>query len=589
MTNCQRPEYPRPDFSREQWINLNGTWEFEFDPGCSGKERNLFEAGKFNKEIIVPFCMESSLSGINYKDFMPAIWYRRTFTLPEDWKNKNVILNIGACDFFTRIYVNGKEAFTHKGGYTPIRCNITKLLVSGKNIITIEVQDDIRTGLQPAGKQSDKFYSYGCSYTRTTGIWQTVWLEAVPSTYIENFKLESDIDNARLIISVKTAGDNRPATISADISAHGKSIATASAKIANNIAIFTLDLPEQILWSPKNPFLYDIKLKLESASGIDIVNSYFGMRKIHIENRKLYLNNEEFYMRLVLDQGFYPDGIYTARSDDDLRKDIELSLAAGFNGARLHQKVFEPRFLYWADKLGYIVWEEAGSWKCHFDNPLGVANFIDEWLEVLQRDYNHPSIIGWCPLNETSRPHQTGSLPKWLHYHLYQINKTINPNRLAIDTSGYIHYQNVPSDLYDVHNYHTPETLEADLSPLKTGNWQQAFKNCPQDVPYDGTNPYFVSEFGGIWWNPKSTGNDWGYGDRPKSEQEFLDRYYKTFKVLFDNPGICGWCYTQLYDIEQEANGIYYYDRTVKFSADIQKQLTKITQGNIKTLTLTKK
>jgi beta-galactosidase/beta-glucuronidase len=258
-----------------------------------------------------------------------------------------------------------------------------------------------------------------------------------------------------------------------------------------------------------------------------------------------------------------------------LINDIKISQAVGFNGARLHQKIFEPQFLYWADKMGYLVWGEHASWGCDPGNTTGLTNFIQEWTQALDRDFNHPALIGWCPLNEI----ETSLWNTPLFYHL---NKLVDPSRLAIDTSGYIHYENFESDLYDVHDYAMPDQLAKNLEPLAAGDWAKAFKNFPQDVPYDGTRPYFNSEFGGIWWNPEGKGNDWGYGDRPKSEAEFIERYRRTVQTMLDNPNLCGWCYTQLYDIEQECNGLYYYDRRPKFAPPLMEELRKINSAPAK-------
>ncbi|MBU4200852.1 MAG: beta-galactosidase [Verrucomicrobia bacterium] len=581
MPNIPRPEHPRPDRVRQEWMNLNGVWQFKMDPGVSGAEQNWQrKAMPFDNEILVPFCMESSLSGIGYKDFMPAVWYRRTLMIPEKWTGMRILLHIGACDFLTRVYVNEKPAGTHAGGYTPLDVDITPALQPGHNLLVIEARDDLRSGLQPAGKQCRQYQSHGCSYTRTTGIWQTVWLEAVPETHIGQFRIQPDPDNGIAMITVTSAGSPASGDIEIRIKADGRILNTVKAKIAHNPVMVSVAIPDAVLWSPGNPHLYDLELTLTTGKGQDVVQSYFGLRKIHTNDRRIYLNNQPLYMRTVLDQGFYPDGIYTAPTDDALRRDIEISQAAGFNGARLHQKIFEPRFLYWADKLGYLVWGEAGNWGCDLNNPFGVANFIDEWTQALERDVNHPSIIGWCPLNETAAI--KGQLPKWLHQHLYQWNKTIDPARLAIDTSGYIHYPGVGTDVYDVHAYAMPDELSGQLAPLLQGDWHKAFKNTGKDIAYDGTRPYFVSEFGGIGWNPDDLVQPWnsktafGYGLKPKSESEFIERYCRTVQVLLDNPEICGWCYTQLYDIEQEINGLYFYDRRPKFNPAQMQELRAI-------------
>jgi beta-galactosidase/beta-glucuronidase len=550
-------------------MNLNGTWQFKFDPGKSGSEQGWQCGTVYDKEIRVPFCMESSLSGIGYKDFMPAVWYQRTFTLPEQWNAKRILLHIGACDFFTRVYLNGTLAGQHTGGYTPIDLDITDKLKAGENTVVIEAQDDVRSGVQPGGKQCPSFASHSCSYTRTTGIWQTVWLEAVPRTYIGDFKVQSDLDNGLLTVTIIPAGDPERGEVSISVLAEKKVLAATTAKIMHQPVTLQVKLPEVIAWQPGRPFLYDLELTLTSRHGRDSIASYTGLRKIHVEGRNLFFNNAPLFMRMVLDQGFYPDGIYTAPDEQALINDIQISQAVGFNGARLHQKIFEPRFLYWADKMGYLVWGEHANWGCDPGNASGLANFIQEWTQALDRDFNHPAIIGWCPLNEIGTP-------RWNTPLFYHLNKLADPSRLAIDTSGYIHYEDFESDLYDVHDYAMPDQLTKNLEPLATGEWVKAFKNYPHDTPYDGTRPYFNSEFGGIWWNPESKGNDWGYGDRPKSEAEFIERYRRTVQVMLDNPNLCGWCYTQLYDIEQECNGLYYYDRRPKFPPHRMAELQKI-------------
>jgi beta-galactosidase/beta-glucuronidase len=576
-----RSEHPRPDCYRPDWINLNGTWDFKFDPGASGFQQNWQAGTTYDKKILVPFCMESKLSGLGYTDFMPAVWYRRTFSVPEKWNRGRVLLHIGACDFFTRVYVNGKLAGTHSGGYISFTFDITSCLQAGENILVIEAHDDVRSGLQPGGKQSQEFHSQGGVYTRTTGIWQTVWLESVPKTYIRNFKIYPDLDNSRVTVRLFPAGDPISCEAEVIVKAAGKIITKSSAKLDKQCTDILIDLSETRPWSPENPFLYDLELKLNSPVANDVVTSYFGLRKVHIEGRKIFLNNKPFYMRTILDQGFYPDGIYTAPTEEALKHDIELSQALGFNGARLHQKIFEPRFLYWADKLGYIVWGEHANWGCDLNQPSGTGNFVDEWMDALERDFNHPAIIGWCPLNETTG--SSSKLPQWVHGLLYRLNKAIDPTRLSIDVSGYIHYPGCPSDLYDIHHYGLPETLAKDFEPLKEGQWEKAFKNIHIDTSYDGTKPYFVSEYGGIF-QPGQNDNIIDYNHRPKTEKEFLERYRQTTQVMLDNPEICGWCYTQLTDIEQEVNGLYYYDRRPKFSLETMAELKKINSAPTKYL-----
>lgn len=563
-TSIPRPEYPRPQMVRTRWLNLNGQWEFELDPGQSGKERKFHLNKSFTKKIAVPFCPESELSGIGEKDFMLCVWYRRNFSTPDDWQSKRVLLHFGAVDYETTVWVNGELAGTHRGGYSSFSFEITQLLKKGENTIVVCAVDDTRSYLQPSGKQSMRFESHGCHYTRTTGIWQTVWLEPVPNAYLRSFKLYPDIDNGRVTIHADIDRDADGLILVAKISASGKRVGRADISASGYVA-FSIELSECHLWEPGNPFLYDLELSLEKdREQIDLVKSYFGLRKVSIQWQKVLINNKSIFQRLVLDQGYYPDGIYTAPSDEALRKDIELSLAMGFNGARLHEKVFEPRFLYWADRLGYLVWGEYPNWGIDHSNPAALERVLSEWSEVLERDFNHPSIVGWCPFNETP-----GSQNPELLRNTYRITKSIDPTRPVIDTSGYVH---VETDIYDCHNYEqNPEKFASVYEDFKTS--ERAWNNSNSSVPYKG-QPYFVSEYGGIWWNPDQADEKaWGYGARPKTEEEFLERYKALTETLLFHPKMFGFCYTQLYDIEQEVNGLYTYDRRPKFDPELIRKI----------------
>ncbi|MFC1717981.1 glycoside hydrolase family 2 protein [Candidatus Poribacteria bacterium] len=559
-----RPEYPRPQFVREKWLNLNGIWEFEIDPGRSGIQRGLMNTDKLSQKIIVPFCPESELSGIGVKDFMAAVWYRKVVNLPEEWAGSRVLLHFGAVDYDTRVWVNGKEAGSHFGGYTPFTFEITELLQSGENIITVYAEDDTRSSLQASGKQCPDFYSRGCHYTRTTGIWQTVWVEAVPAAYIADVKLKPDLEGGKLLVYAKVNGGTKDITFKAAAAMGDAPVGSAEAQCYGGQATVELEVSEVRAWSPEDPFLYDLKLSLEGGNSvIDQTDSYFGLRSIKIDAPVVLLNGKPVFQRLVLDQGFYPDGIYTAPTDEALKNDIKISMGLGFNGARLHEKVFEPRFLYWADKLGYLVWGEYPNWGVNHSSPETLRRYLSEWMEALERDYNHPSIVGWCPFNETPRNQDPELLRR-----IYRVTKAFDHTRPVIDTSGYVH---VETDLYDVHDYdQKPETFAERYRPLAEGG--EARRNAPDhDAPYMG-QPYWVSEYGGIWWNPGQLDSEgWGYGGvdgRPKSEEEFLDRYRKLTETLLNHPRMCAFCYTQLYDIEQEVNGLYYYNRQAKFDPE---------------------
>lgn len=557
-----RNEYPRPQMVRDKWMNLNGKWDFEIDHGNSGEDKN-FIVKKFSKKIIVPFCPESSLSGINEKDFMNCVWYKKQFSLPSNWKDSRIILHFGAVDYETTVWINGIKVGKHIGGYSSFSFEITKYIKPSNNTIVVRAFDDLRTGLQPSGKQSPKYHSFACFYTRTTGIWQTVWLEAVPENFIKSFKFYPNINSKKLTIQFSLEGDVSNLTLKTILKHNSKPIAT-DISIASNNMFVSIDIKDEDfeLWELDNPFLYDLEFELFNKSKIiDKVKSYVGLREIRIKDKAVLLNNKSVFQRLVLDQGYYPDGIYTAPTEEALKKDIELSMEMGFNGARLHQKVFEPRFLYWADRLGYLVWGEYPNWGLDHANPKVVERVLQEWNEVIERDFNHPSIIGWCPFNETT----TNQNPELLRG-IYKTTKILDPTRPVIDTSGYVH---VETDIYDCHNYEQdPEKFKMLFKDFEKN--ENAWRNFTEhDAPYLG-QPYFVSEYGGIWWNPgQKDEKSWGYGNRPKSEKEFIDRYKKLTEYLLSHPKMFGFCYTQLYDVEQEVNGLYTYYRIPKFSPKI--------------------
>ncbi|MBN2290271.1 MAG: beta-galactosidase [Candidatus Glassbacteria bacterium] len=567
-TGIPRPEYPRPQMVRAEWINLNGNWEFELDCSASGLERSFHLDTPFSRTIRVPFCPESGLSGIGEKDFMQCVWYRRTFTLPDTWSGKRVLLHFGAVDYAAAVWINGRQAGTHRGGYTPFTFEITGLLVPGENTLTVQACDNTRGDLQPLGKQSKKYDSYGCHYTRTTGIWQTVWLEPVPGAFLRSFKLYPDADQAAVTIQAEVEGEASGLTLKARAFASGRQVGEAAVP-ADDPAAFTLQLSRKHLWGPGDPFLYDLELSLErEGKPLDQVKSYFGLRKVSIQGRKVLINGKPVFQRLVLDQGFYPEGIYTAPDDRALKRDIEISQGLGFNGARLHQKVFEPRFLYWADRLGYLVWGEFPNWGLDHGHPLALQSMLPEWLEVLERDFNHPSIITWTPFNETPASQN----PELLR-NIYRVTKALDPTRPVHDTSGYTH---VETDIFSVHCYEGDTTrFRSNFEESGTGG--KIWQNRPgEDCPYLG-QPYIVDEYGGIWWNPGQQNDQaWGYGDRPRTVEEFLARYRALTCTLLSNPEMFGFCYTQLYDIEQEVNGLYTYDRKPKFDPALIREINTL-------------
>jgi len=559
-----RPEYPRPQFRREPWINLNGPWTYTFDFGKSGAQRGFANSTGFDGVITVPFCPESPLSGVNYKDFIEMMWYQRTIRIPADWAGKRVFLRFGAVDYESEVFIDGQSVGRHWGGTVSFSYDITAYVKPGsEHNLVVYVRDDVRSGEQPGGKQCPDFKSRDCHYTRTTGIWQTVWIEGLSDFGLRDCQIVPDVDNARFVITPRFYALKPGLRFRATLKEDDTVVSQAESIAANGIPLI-LPVASAKLWSPASPFLYDLVFEvLDGDIVVDMVLSYAGLRKIHVEGNRVFLNNEPLYLRLVLDQGFYPDGIWTAPDDAALKRDIELALAAGFNGARLHQKVFEERFHYWADKLGYLTWGESSSWGLDVKDVVSARNFLAEWREIVTRDRNHPSIIAWTPFNET---HDTGDTRQ--HYRLHsdaaKLTRDLDPTRPVNDASGYVH---VDTDLWTVHTYQQdPDILRDQLKPHPQHG---PFRNYPdREVAYAG-QPYLVDEYGGIKWIPSAervyAENSWGYGDAPQTLEEFYTRLEGLTDVILGFDHIAGYCYTQLTDVEQEQNGVYNYDRTEKF------------------------
>ncbi len=569
-----RPEYPRPQFVRDTWMNLNGQWDFLFDFGNSGLDRRLWEEQPFTDaikhssmptSITVPFCPESRLSGIGYTDWIAAVWYRRQFCLCKIQTVGRVLLHFGAVDYHSVVWINGEKAGEHVGGYASFTLDITKLARIGENTVVVYAEDNNRSGKQPCGKQARLYYSNGCDYTRTTGIWQTVWLEFTPAEALTGIRITPDVETSTVIIDLKTTGGNSVDVIA---SYNGRKVGCAKVALTGDQAHIELPLSELHLWDVGRPKLYDLAVTLDTG---DLVRSYFGMRSIALSKRALLINGRPVFMRMVLDQGFNPDGIYTAPDDSFLRRDIELSMALGMNGARLHQRVFEERSLYWADRLGYLVWGEYANASTLSDGR-GIGYFLPEWIETVRRDYSHPCIIGWAPQNES---YWADNLDPICQKVFYEVTKEMDHTRPVIDSSGGVHFM---TDMYDVHDY--------EQDPARLKDCFDKMLEDPDFVPnpihqeqlkrnvYAG-QPIWVSEYGGTFWNPDEPGG-WGYGNAPESEVAFLARYEGLTSVLMQNPRICGFCYTQLTDIEQEQNGLYKYDRSRKFSNEIYDAIRKI-------------
>ncbi len=552
-----RPEYPRPQFRRERWQNLNGVWAFAIDQGKSGESRGLHRPdARYGGQITVPFCPESRLSGVEHTDFLNAVWYKRTVEVGADDLTGRAFLHFGAVDHTCTVYLNGKRVGTHVGGYVSFCFEVTDFLRVGENDLTVCAADDVRDPMVPRGKQSEEYASHGCDYTRTTGIWQTVWLEYTPKAYLVSVRQYPDARGGSLTLCGTVRGRG---SVEAVASYAGREVGRAKSEDVCGAFTVSIPLSETHLWEVGAGRLYDLRLTF----GEDVVESYFALRSVGFDaDGRFLLNGKPVFQRLVLDQGFYPDGVYTAPTDADLLRDVRLAKALGFNGARLHQKVFEERFLYHCDREGYLVWGEYASWGLDHTRPEGVYGFLPEWIAELERDCNHPAIVGWCPFNETWNRDGRKQYDPLLSL-VYRVTRAVDPTRPCIDTSGNFH---VETDVFDLHDYgQDPSALRERYAPFASGG---ELADGFRDRQTYGGQPVFLSEYGGIRWSEGNPTDGWGYGDTPKTKREFLERLRGLTDALLDNPRLFGFCYTQLTDIEQEQNGLYTDRREPKLDVD---------------------
>lgn len=586
VTEQPRSDYPRPQFVRQQWMNLNGEWEFDYDDARVGDQAKWYAAGhEFSKSIQVPFCFQSKLSGIAETAFHDVVWYRKKLNFTAPLSRQRTLLHFGAVDYLSWVWINGQLVKMHEGGHTPFQVDITDSLVTGENTIVVKAQDFSRDLRLPRGKQFWKEQSESIWYTGTTGIWQTVWLETVSEAYLDKVKFLPNLDTREIHIRSFIKGDisGNNVKLKINISFNGAAVVEDVYRVyhpeeARSISIVGLNEHNMNRnWSPEHPNLYDVQFTLfVNDVPVDQVDSYFGMRKVSIENGKLNLNNRPYYMKLVLDQGYFPEGILTPPSDEAIKHDVELTKAMGFNGARKHQKVEDPRWLYWCDKLGLLVWSEMAN--AYDYSAEYVRRFTQEWQEIIDRDYNHPSIVAWVPLNESwGVPDiQINGFQQQHALALYHLTKSLDLSRPVISNDGWEHMK---SDLCTIHDYEwRQEVLEERYSTA-----EKALQAMPANIrihvggsKYEG-EPILVTEFGGIAFK-KSDWEGWGYSGAV-DELDFLKRLNAVVNPMLTSPVVQGFCYTQLTDVEQEINGLLTYDRVPKVDVAIIKQ---INEGNWK-------
>jgi beta-galactosidase/beta-glucuronidase len=565
MTLPRQP-YPRPHRVRPRWLNLNGWWEFAFDDDDRGLRDGWPFGKRFPLRIQVPFTFEAPLSGIGERAAHPVVWYRRDVNIPQAFCAARLLLHIGACDYAACVWVNGHAVGAHRGGYTPVTCEIHDAVRPGHNEIVIRVEDRPLWS-QPRGKQIVGDAPAWIDYDRVTGIWQTVWLEPVPDTYITDVWSDFSLADGRLQVEVETnhpfAGEAE-VVLGRDDAECGRQRAYMQERRQRRLS---LHVRAPRLWTPDDPVLYDLTVTLRDGSAVtDLVSSYAGLRQFTARGRSLLLNGSPFYLRGVLDQGYFPDGWYTAASDDDLRRDIELIKTMGFNAARKHQKVEDPRWLYWADRLGLVVWGEMANGRDACD--AHVAALTREWLEVVRRDRMHPCIMTWVPINESwgvdavSRDAgQQASVQA-----LYHLTKSLDPSRLTVANDGWEFFV---GDLWGVHCYVTEAAALADhLERLLAAPTTEVAPGRPAALPGAAVQhvPVILSECGGLTLRAPDRPpppDAWGYATMPDAGA-FARRLRNLMDAIQGEGALSGFVWTQLTDVQQEANGLLYFDRTPK-------------------------
>lgn len=569
MTKSYQKDYPRPMLVRENWQNLNGVWDFCFDDEKQGQKLDYPHAFPQDaRTIVVPFSYETVLSGIGDETVHQQVWYRRTLTVTKR-PDKRYLLHFEGVDYLATVWVNGIAVGSHEGGYARFSFDVTDALCDGDNELVLTAEDSL-SAAQPRGKQRWRHENYECWYVQTTGIWKTVWLEEVPQAYIEQLKLTPDIDAATVTIEATLAGVTAPTMLWATLSFDGKTVCSQATQVTKRRATLVLpvlgaeaDFERDILhlWSPDAPNLYDLSLTF----GEDEVQSYVGMRLIETKDRQVWLNHKPLYQRLILDQGYWKDSHLTPPSEQALIEDIDKSMALGFNGARKHMKTEDERYLYWADVKGFLVWSEFPA-AYHFCDDM-VESFTNQWMEAVRQNYNHPAIITWTPINESWGVEQilTDRAQQEFTRALYYLTKAFDPMRPVVTNDGWEH---TVSDILTLHDYEpSGEALLARYTAHKdeilAGTYQaNGFKASWANGFTYHDQPVIISEFGGIAFQNEQVG--WGYGDKVADDDAFVARYQAITRAILDMDWICGYCYTQITDVQQEINGLMDEERQFK-------------------------
>lgn len=572
----EKLKFPNPQFVRKNWLDLTGEWQFCFDDFDKGLEKENYKRNDFfDLTINVPYSYHVKKSNINKNENHTIVWYKKEFSI-EIQDNKSYLLHFGAVDYECDVWINGRHFFYHEGGYTPFTIDISDV-IQETNELVLRVVDE-NSCRQMIGKQSWKDHNFLCWYTRTVGIWQPVWLEITGKCYLDELLLTPHIDDATLEIEAFINEDNHNTQLKVEINFGEEQIGTYYTTFKNKRTRFFVDVSSDCpnfrlhFWSPSSPNLYDIRLTLfNEEEELDIVESYFGMRNIHTKNQLVYLNNQEFYQKLILDQGYFKDGGLTG-SPEEFEADVKKIKEMGFNGVRKHQKIEDHRFMYLCDKIGLVMWAEMPS---PFEYSMETnQNMVQEIYPFIKKHYNHPSVIAYTVMNESWGINEVYHDKKEQSFvdALYYLVKSMDQTRLVIGNDGWEH---TTTDILTFHDYNEDacslsksyEDIERVVngSPSRTSG-RHAYSS---GYSYNGI-PIMISEYGGIAIaaNEEMENGAWGYGERLNSEEEILERISSLTKAIMDTEGICGFCYTQLADVEQEINGLLTESHEYKISPE---------------------
>lgn len=583
------PLHPRPQLARERWIDLRGPWGFAYDDNECGQEEGWPDREDvFSRTINVPFPPESSASGIGDPTFHPVVWYRRTFDAIPDDVHTQLILHFGAVDYRAHVWVNGRLVATHEGGHTPFSADITDVLLPvGEQTLVVRAEDRPEDLSQPRGKQDWQETAHEIWYNRTTGIWQPVWIESVAPTHITGLKWIPDLDRGMLGVTVTLSRHEEPVYVHLNLTLHGELVVddlihAQGLEVRREI---TLDLSsitmnrQRVLWSPGNPNLIDATVSvLQADTVIDEVSSYAGLRSVSVEGGRFLLNGRPYYLRMALEQGFWPESHLAAPNDDALQREVVLAKDLGFNGLRLHQKVEDPRFLYWCDQLGLLVWGEMAN--AYVFSGSGAERLTREWLDVVNRDISHPCIVAWVPINESWGTPNLLRDPAQQHFirGMYHLTKVLDSTRPVLGNDG---WEYIVGDIVGIHDYTfsgeairerygTAEAMEQTLREVQPSSRFMTIGGAhPQGAPV------MLTELGGISYRPAEDNIQWfGYGT-VEAEGSFLEKYRELVEAVLDCSAIAGFCYTQLTDTMQETNGLLTEDRQFKLDPVAIRQITR--------------